>query len=148
MKVYCQDCGAEYDYGINRKCPKCGSHAIYDELNPTEIENTATITLPIFSTETADRASVNIGLVSGTVVVSKNVLGDIKAALKDIIGGELKTYTKMLENARCTATQRMSEQANQLGADAIVSVRYATSQVLEGACEIIVYGTAVKYINM
>ncbi len=146
MKVYCQDCGTEYDYGINRKCPNCGSQAIYDELNPQE-EQISTTTLPLFSTETADRPSINTGLVCGTVVVSKNVLGDFKAALKDIIGGELKTYTKMMEKARATATQRMTDQAIQINADAIVSVRYSSAQVLEGACEIIAYGTAVKYIN-
>ncbi len=86
----------------------------------------------------------HFGLVSGSTVRAKHVGKDIVAALKNIVGGELKGYTELLQDSRRQATERMIEQAKQLGADAIVNVRYATSSVAQGAAELYVYGTAVR----
>ena len=86
----------------------------------------------------------HFGLVSGSTVRAKHVGKDIMAGLKNIVGGELKGYTELLHDSRKQATDRMIEQAMQLGANAIVNVRYATSAVAQGASELYVYGTAVR----
>ncbi len=86
-----------------------------------------------------------LGLVSGSMVQSKNAFKDIGAGLKSLIGGELGSYTKMMQEARDVATQRMVDQAKQMGADAVVNVRFASSAVMEGAAEIMATGTAVKF---
>ena len=86
-----------------------------------------------------------IQMVKGSIVFSKNVVRDVFAGLKSIIGGELAGCTEMVEQARQEATNRMVIQAQNIGADAIVSVRFMTSAVMAGAAEIIVYGTAVKF---
>ncbi|MDR1334331.1 MAG: YbjQ family protein [Holosporaceae bacterium] len=85
-----------------------------------------------------------IGLVKGTIVKTKHMFIDILQALKSIIGGELSRYTNMMDEARHEATVRMIKQAKKLHADAIIMVRYTTSNILNGASEIMVYGTAVK----
>jgi len=85
-----------------------------------------------------------LGLVRGNTVHSKHLGKDIGAGLKTLIGGEIKAYTEMLTNARDDATGRMVEEAEKLGADAVVNVRYTTSQTMGGAAEILAYGTAVK----
>ena len=87
-----------------------------------------------------------LGLVKGSTIQSKHIGKDIGAGFKTIIGGELKGYTEMMEEARTIATKRMTEEAQALGADAIVNVRFATSAIMQGAAEVIAYGTAVKYI--
>ena len=87
-----------------------------------------------------------LGLVKGTVVNSKNIGKDILSGLKTIVGGEIVSYTEMLNEARQIATKRMVDEANALGADAIVGVRYGSSAVMQGAAEIIAFGTAVKFI--
>lgn len=84
------------------------------------------------------------GLVSGSTVRSKNAFRDIGASLKNIFGGELKSYTKLLDETRQEAVSRMTEQAKALGANAVVNVRFATSDVAAGAAEIYAYGTAVR----
>lgn len=84
------------------------------------------------------------GLVSGSTVRAKHMGKDIMAGFKNIVGGELKSYTELLNDSRKQATERMIQQAQQLGANAIVNVRYATSSVAQGAAELYVYGTAVK----
>ncbi|MBD5539749.1 MAG: YbjQ family protein [Lachnospiraceae bacterium] len=84
-------------------------------------------------------------IVKGNVVMSKNVGRDIMASLKTLVGGEITGYTEMLNQARQIAVKRMVDEAEKLGADAIVNVRYASSSVMQGAAEIIAYGTAVKY---
>ena len=84
------------------------------------------------------------GLVSGSTVRAKHVGKDIMAGLKNIIGGELKGYSELLQESRKQATERMVEQAKQLGANAVVNVRYSTSSVAQGAAELYVYGTAVR----
>lgn len=87
-----------------------------------------------------------LGLVEGSTVQSKHIGRDIAASFKTIVGGELKGYTEMMNEARKTATERMIEKAEALGADAIICVRYASSAVMDGAAEILAYGTAVKFI--
>ncbi|MEE3428692.1 MAG: YbjQ family protein [Ruminococcus sp.] len=86
-----------------------------------------------------------LGLVSGNTVRAKNAFKDIGAGLKNLVGGEIGSYTKMLNESRDIAIQRMIEQAQSMGADAIVAVRFSTSSVMEGAAEIMVAGTAVKF---
>ena len=85
-----------------------------------------------------------LGLVKGAVVKSKNVVSGFFQGLKSIIGGELKGFTDMMDDSRQEATDRMVKQAEGMGADAIITIRYATSSILDGASEILVYGTAVK----
>ncbi|WP_028243453.1 MULTISPECIES: YbjQ family protein [Pseudobutyrivibrio] len=87
-----------------------------------------------------------IGVVKGTIVQSKNFGKDFMAGMKTLVGGEIKGYTDMLVEARQIATKRMVDEAEQLGADAIVGVRYASSSVMQGAAEVMAYGTAVKYL--
>jgi len=84
-------------------------------------------------------------MVKGSVVFSKNVVRDVFAGLKTIVGGEIAGYTEMLNDARRIATERMMGEAVMIGADAIVEVRFMTSAVMTAASEIIVYGTAVKF---
>jgi len=85
----------------------------------------------------------HIGLVQGCTVRAKHIGRDIMAGLKNIVGGELKGYTELLSEARAEATRRMVEQAQQLGANAVLNVRLATSSVVQGAAEVFAYGTAV-----
>ncbi|HAK59096.1 MAG TPA: hypothetical protein DCO77_01765 [Nitrospiraceae bacterium] len=90
------------------------------------------------------RIAEHFGVVSGSTVRAKHVGRDIMASFKNIIGGELKGYTELLNDSRKQATDRMMEQARQLGANAILNVRFATSSVAQGASELFVYGTAVR----
>ena len=86
-----------------------------------------------------------LGLVKGSTIQSKNVGRDITQGLKTLVGGELKAYTQMMNEARDLATERMIGEASRLGADAIVNVRYASSAIMQGAAEVMAYGTAVKF---
>lgn len=86
----------------------------------------------------------HFGLVSGSTVRAKHVGRDILAGLKNIVGGELKGYTELLQESRQQAVDRMTQQAEQMDANAIVNVRFATSSVAQGAAELYVYGTAVR----
>jgi len=85
-----------------------------------------------------------LGMVRGNTVRSKNVFRDIGAGLKTLVGGEIKDYTKMLVDAREEALFRMTKKAEEMGANAVVMVRFATSSIMGGAAEILAYGTAVK----
>lgn len=85
-----------------------------------------------------------LGLVKGTVVQSKNIGRDFMAGMKTIVGGEIVGYTEMLITARQIATKRMVDEAESLGADAVINIRYGSSAVMNGAAEVIAYGTAVK----
>lgn len=87
-----------------------------------------------------------LGIAKGTVVHTKNVGRDFMAAMKTLVGGELVGYTQMLDEARQIAVKRMVEEAREMGADAVVNVRYGTSSVMSGAAEVIAYGTAVKIL--
>jgi uncharacterized protein YbjQ (UPF0145 family) len=86
-----------------------------------------------------------LGIVKGTTVQSKNMGKDIIASFKMIIGGELKAYTEMLNEARALATKRMVAEAESMGADGVICIRYASSSIVSGAAEVMVYGTAVKF---
>lgn len=86
-----------------------------------------------------------LGLVKGTVVQSKNFGKDFMAGMKTLVGGEIVGYTEMLIEARQIATKRMVDEANAMGADAIVNIRFGSSAVMQGAAEVIAYGTAVKF---
>lgn len=87
-----------------------------------------------------------LSLVRGSAVHSKNIGRDLLSSFKTLVGGEITDYTEMMEEARVIATQRMTAQAEQLGADAVIGIRYASSAIMQGAAEIIVYGTAVRFI--
>lgn len=89
------------------------------------------------------RILMSYGVVSGSTVRAKHIGRDIMAGFKNIVGGELKGYTELLSEARDEAMTRMKDQAAQLGANAIVNVRFSTSSVTAGASEIYIYGTAV-----
>ena len=86
-----------------------------------------------------------LGMVKGNVVQSKNVGKDIGAGFKTLVGGELKGYTEMLQEARQIATKRMVDEAEALGADAVVNVKFSSAAIMQGAAEVIVYGTAVRF---
>ena len=86
-----------------------------------------------------------LGLVKGAVVQSKNFGRDLMAGMKTLVGGEIVSYTEMLNEARPIARKRMVEEAEALGADAVLNIRYGSASVMQGAAEIIAYGTAVRY---
>ncbi len=88
-----------------------------------------------------------LSLVKGSTIQSKHIGKDIAESFKTLVGGELRAYNEMMNEARDLATKRMVEEAQALGADAIVNIRFASSAVMSGAAEIIVYGTAVKFVN-
>ncbi len=98
------------------------------------------------TTETIEGKKITetIGTVRGSTVRARNIGRDIFAGLKNIIGGEISEYTKLLADAREQAILRMLQDADSLGADAVVNVRFTTSQVMQGAAEMLAYGTAVK----
>jgi len=86
-----------------------------------------------------------IGLVKGSTIQSRHLGKDITQALKSLVGGELKEYTAMMNDARALATKRMVEEAEKFNADGVVNIRYASSSVMQNAAEVIAYGTAVKF---
>lgn len=103
--------------------------------------------IPIYTTEAIPGQKVQlIGMVKGSMIQSKHLGRDIGNALKSLVGGELRGYSEMLNEARAIATKRMMMEASDQGADAVVNVRYTSSTVMQGAAEILVYGTAVKFV--
>ena len=86
-----------------------------------------------------------LGIVKGTTVQSKHFGKDFMAGMKTLVGGEIKGYTEMLIEARQIATKRMVDEAEALGADAVINVRFGSASVMQGAAEVIAYGTAVRY---
>ncbi|MBQ7533994.1 MAG: heavy metal-binding domain-containing protein [Stomatobaculum sp.] len=86
-----------------------------------------------------------LGLVKGSTIQTVNAVRDIGAGLKTLVGGELTKYNEMMNNARALTTKRMVEEAEAMGADAIVGVRYSSASVMQGAAEVMAYGTAVKF---
>ena len=88
-----------------------------------------------------------LGLVKGSTIQTVNAVRDIGAGLKTLVGGELTRYNEMMNDARALATKRMVAEAEDMGADAIVAVRYSSASVMQGAAEVMAYGTAVKFIN-
>ncbi len=100
----------------------------------------------LVTTETiAGRQLEMLGMVKGSTVQSKNIGKDITQGFKTLVGGELKAYNEMMNEARALATKRMVAEAEALEADAIVCVRYASASVMQGAAEVMAYGTAVKF---
>ncbi len=102
--------------------------------------------MTIVTTELIPGKEINeaLGLVQGSTIQSKHIGKDIMASFKQLVGGELKQYSEMLQEARSIALERMIVNAQALNADAIVGVRFATSSIMDGAAEILAYGTAVK----
>ena len=88
-----------------------------------------------------------LGMVQGAMVQTVHAGKDIFNSFKTIVGGELSSYTEMMNSSRATATSRMIDAANAIGADAIINVRYSSSEVMQGASEVLAYGTAVKFVN-
>ena len=88
-----------------------------------------------------------LGLVKGSTIQSKHLGKDITQGFKTLVGGELTAYSDMMNEARAIATKRMVAEAETLGADAVVNIRYSSATVMQGAAEVIVYGPAVKFIN-
>ncbi|MEX0656918.1 MAG: heavy metal-binding domain-containing protein [Nitrosopumilaceae archaeon] len=91
--------------------------------------------------------SESLGLVMGNTVRARYIGSDIWAGVKNLIGGEIKGYTTLMSQARQEAIDRMVEEAKKVGADAIVNVRFVTSEIVQGAAEMLAYGTAVKLTN-
>ena len=87
-----------------------------------------------------------LGMVKGSTIQSKNLGKDITQGFKTLVGGELKAYTEMMNDARALATKRMVAEAEAMGADAVVNVRYSSAAVMQGAAEVMAYGTAVKFV--
>ena len=87
-----------------------------------------------------------MGVVKGSMIQAKHMGKDIMAGFKQIVGGELTGYSEMINEARSIATKRMVEEAEELGADAVINLRYTSATVMQGAAEILVYGTAVKFV--
>ena len=87
-----------------------------------------------------------LGLVKGSTIQTVNMVRDIGAGFKTLVGGELKKYNEMMGNARDLATQRMIQEAEGLGADAIVCMRYSSASIMQNAAEVMAYGTAVKFL--
>lgn len=92
-----------------------------------------------------NREYEELEMVAGSIVLSKHIGKDIMAGLKTIVGGEIEGYTEMLIDARTQALERMKARAEQLDADAVVNVRFATSAIMEAAAEVVAYGTAIKF---
>lgn len=88
-----------------------------------------------------------LGLVTGSTIQTKNVGRDITQSFKTLVGGELKAYNEMMNDARALATKRMVESAQNMGADAIIGIRYSSAAIMQGAAEVVAYGTAVKFTN-
>ena len=102
----------------------------------------------LVTTETINGKELEmLGLVKGSTIQTVNAFRDIGAGLKTLVGGELTRYNEMMNDARALATKRMVAEAENLGADAIVCVRYSSASVMQSAAEVMAYGTAVKFLN-
>ena len=100
----------------------------------------------LVTTETVSgREQETLGMVKGSTIQTVNAVRDIGAGLKTLVGGELTKYNEMMNTARALATKRMVEEAQSMGADAIVCVRYSSASVMQSAAEVMAYGTAVKF---
>ena len=114
-----------------------------NRINPTRLDYHGPIKL--YNIDHIPGAELEaLGMVEGSVVQSKHIGKDLMAGFKTLVGGEIKGYTEMLTEARGIATARMARQAESLGADAVVNVRYASSAIMDGAAEVLAYGTAVR----
>ena len=103
--------------------------------------------MKLVSIDTIPGAEIEaLGIVKGTVVQSKNLGRDFMAGMKTLVGGEITSYTDMLNEARQIAVKRMVDEANALEADAVIGIRYGSAQMMQGAAEVLAYGTAVKIL--
>ena len=101
----------------------------------------------LVTTETINGKELEmLGMVKGSTMQTVNAIRDIGAGLKTLVGGELTKYNEMMDNARRIATERMMADAQAVGADAVVGVRYTTSSIMQGAAEVLAYGTAVRFL--
>ena len=115
------------------------------ELTSQDKKNLALNGMPIYTTEMVSgfRIKENLGLVRGNTIRARNIGRDILAAFKTLVGGEISEYTKMIAESREQALDRMCAEASEKGANAVVSVRFTTSMIMQGTAEILAYGTAV-----
>jgi len=153
--VICPNCG--YKQGESSECIKCGisfkqkeetvvmerSQISFGETEVVQIKGGAMILTNIESIP-GKRIVEHFGLVSGSTIRAKHIGRDFMASLKNIVGGELKGYTELLNESRKQAVERMIEQTRQMGGNAIVNIRFSTSSVAQGAAELYAYGTAVR----
>ena len=151
--ILCPSC--KYKQKKSPKCIMCGAaieKIIHAEIEkPKSAENTGPKTkfsgeMILTNIESVPGFEIleHFGLVSGNTIRAKHIGRDIMASLKNLIGGELKGYTQLLQESRDQAIERMQEQAKQLGANAVINVRFSTSSVAQGAAELYAYGTAVR----
>lgn len=127
-----------------QKRNKVQSQAASASLNRIDSGKEHSVILTNTETVPGKRVVEHLGLVQGSTVRAKHVGRDFMAGLKNIVGGELKGYTELLEDARNQAIMRMAEQARAIGADAVLNIRLSTSTITAGAAELLAYGTAVK----
>ena len=102
--------------------------------------------MKIVSIENIGKEYEVLGLVKGEIVQSKHFGRDFMAGMKTLVGGEITSYTDMLNEARQIAVKRMVDEAEELGADAVIGIRYSSAQMMQGAAEVLAYGTAVKIL--
>lgn len=134
------DTAAKYENAFKKAGAECRSIELKRH---TDIPAGAMI-LTNVETVPGTRIVEHFGLVSGSTIRAKHVGRDIMASLKNLVGGELKGYTKLLKESREQSVERMVSQARQLGANAIINIRFSTSSVAQGAAELYAYGTAVR----
>jgi len=123
---------------------KLGLAAIFNQGMLMELGSSQGVTLSNIESIPGKRIVEFYGVVTGNTVRAKHIGRDIMAGLKNVVGGELKGYTELLQDSRREATERMVEQAKSMGANAVVNVRFATSSISQGAAELFAYGTAVR----
>ncbi|QTA83077.1 UPF0145 [Desulfonema limicola] len=154
--IHCPSCN--YKQKKSHKCIMCGAaiekiiHAEIEKPKPVEKHAVSKPKLPgpgemiLTNIESVPGFEIleHFGLVSGSTIRAKHIGRDIMASLKNLIGGELKGYTQLLQESRNEAVERMQEQARQLGANAVINIRFSTSSVAQGAAELYAYGTAVR----
>ena len=122
-------------------CPNRNPQNDYREYSPDDVKSMMLVSIDSIPGKDFEV----LGIVKGTIVQSKNFGRDFMAAMKTLVGGEIKGYTEMLNEARQIATKRMVDEAEFLGADAVVGIKYGSSELMQGAAEIIAYGTAVRF---
>lgn len=133
---------------VQLRCPphgfEVGERIASSSFHPMTPSNSSDLILTNLETVPGRQIIEHYGLVSGSTVRAKHFGRDIAAGLKNLVGGELRGYTELLQESRMESTSRMVEQAKALGANAVVNIRYSTSSVAQGAAELYAYGTAVK----
>ena len=154
--MFCSNCGTQIPDG-SAFCPNCGTNLGGGAPAPQPVmaapqQRPAPIYQKKIFMSTLESIAgeevKSLGIVKGSVVSSRNVGKDLLASFKNMAGGEIKSYTELAIQSRATATERMEAEARALDADAILGVRYTSAPIsVEGAIEVLVYGTAVKFIG-